>query len=341
MRRNYGCRVTENIKLCNMDALVLENEKLRVTILLDKGSDIIELLYKPKDIDFMWCSPVELHDISNHIVTTGSSLHNYLDNNFGGWQEIFPNGGPEDTYKGCLLGMHGEASIVPWKYDIIKNDINEIKIRLSVTLLRSPFKLEKYITLKQNESNIYFDEKLTNMAAEEMFLMWGHHPTLGLGFIDESCIIETSAKKIITDGPQKDFENQRLEASAEYSWPHKFENGIELNKMPSIDEKVADLFYLKDFSGNAFYRIRNRNKKLSFELNWDSNVMPYAWVWLVAGGSFGYPWYGNTYSLAIEPWTSYPSKGISKAIENGTAMKLKAGEYRDFRMTLKISEIIS
>ena len=35
----------------------MENELLRLTILVGKGTDIIELLYKPKDIDFMWISP--------------------------------------------------------------------------------------------------------------------------------------------------------------------------------------------------------------------------------------------------------------------------------------------
>jgi len=44
---------------------------------------------------------------------------------------------------------------------------------------------------------------------------------------------------------------------------------------------------------------------------------------MVYGGSNGYPWYSNTYSLAIEPWSSYPGLGLSEAIKNNTALKIK------------------
>ncbi len=38
---------------------MLENEKLRVTILVDKGTVVVELLYKPMDVDFSGNSPFE------------------------------------------------------------------------------------------------------------------------------------------------------------------------------------------------------------------------------------------------------------------------------------------
>lgn len=339
MRRNYGCRITENIKIHNMNAIVLENEKLRMIILLDKGADIIELLYKPKDIDFMWCSPVDLHDPSKYITTTASSLHNYLDHNFGGWQEIFPNGGPECTYKGCQLGMHGEASILPWNYSVITDTEEEIVVKLSVKTVRSPFYLEKTLTLKRNEASVYFYEELTNLANEEMALMWGHHPTLGGGFLDDSCLIKTTAKTVFIYGDEKDFSSQRLGPNSEYQWPHvKDINGktLDLSKMVGPNSNVADMIFLKDFEDVASYEVINTNKGVSFALEWDGNVMPYLWMWLVAKGSDGYPWYGNTYNLALEPWTSYPGWGLNEAINNNTALKLKANEKIVFNMKMGI-----
>jgi hypothetical protein len=35
----------------------MENELIRVTVLADKGADIIEFLHKPTDTDFLWRSP--------------------------------------------------------------------------------------------------------------------------------------------------------------------------------------------------------------------------------------------------------------------------------------------
>src|SRR5215204_3592098 len=37
-----------------MRAVFLENEKLRVGVLADKGTDVIEFNYKPRDVDFVW-----------------------------------------------------------------------------------------------------------------------------------------------------------------------------------------------------------------------------------------------------------------------------------------------
>ncbi|WP_304944490.1 aldose 1-epimerase [Vallitalea guaymasensis] len=339
--RNFGCRITEDIKIHDMNSLVMENEKLRITFLLDKGADIVELLYKPKDIDFMWRSPVEFHNPAKCNSTTGSSLHNYLDHNFGGWQEILPSGGPECNYKGAVIGMHGEVSNLPWQYRIIKDTKEEISVMFLVRTVRSPFYLEKTITIKSNESTIYFDETLSNLANEDMELMWGHHPTIGEGFLDESCYIDTSAKKVFTYGEGLDFDTQRLEVNSEHDWPMaKGRDGksIDLSKVPDKNAGTADMLFLKDFGDKAYYSIYSNNKNVGFRLKWDNEIFPYAWIWLVCKGSYGYPWYGNTYNLAIEPWTSYPGAGLTKAIDNGTALKMKAKEKIDFKMQVDIYE---
>ncbi len=50
--RNYGCRICEVIYK-GLKTVFLENEKIRIGILADKGTDIFEFLYEPKEIDFM------------------------------------------------------------------------------------------------------------------------------------------------------------------------------------------------------------------------------------------------------------------------------------------------
>lgn len=157
--RNYGCRITTDVTIKGNNVVIMENQILRVTILVDRGSDIIELLYKPEDIDLMWRSPVRLHRRSEYISSTGNSLGNYLDHNSGGWQEILPNGGSECFYKGACLGMHGEISNIPWEYKVLRDDPEEIVLQCSITTLRSPFRLEKIIRLKENEWTILILKK--------------------------------------------------------------------------------------------------------------------------------------------------------------------------------------
>ncbi|MGI6750052.1 MAG: hypothetical protein ACOX6A_06055 [Atribacter sp.] len=78
--RNYGCRVQEII-WNGFKTLIIENEKLRVSILVDKGTDIFELLYKPMDIDFMWRSPLEVNTLNPNLPTKSfddGKLYGYL-----------------------------------------------------------------------------------------------------------------------------------------------------------------------------------------------------------------------------------------------------------------------
>lgn len=332
--RNFGCRITTDMVIKGNRAVVMENQLLRLTILADRGADIIELLYKPKDMDFMWRSPARLHRKADYISSTGHSLGNYLDHNSGGWQEIIPNGGSECFYKGACLGMHGEISNVPWEYQVIRDDENEITVKFSICTLRSPFRLDKEITLKAYEGIVYLSEKLTNLAEEPMELMWGNHPTVGRPFLDETCIISTNA----VDGftlEHKEFDSQRLKPGSKFLWPQADTSGgiLDFSVVPPADAGTADMIYLAGFPEDAWYCVSSGTYDLSYGMKWDGKRFPYLWMWLVCGGANGYPWYGRTYNLALEPWTSYSPGGLVGAVENGSALFMKPHEVIDTELS--------
>ena len=324
--RNYGCRITDKITINGNRAVVMENQKLRLTFLVDRGMDCTEMLYKPDDIDFMWHSPVSIHKRSEYISTTGDSLGNYLDHNSGGWQEILPNGGGQCFYKGACLGMHGEISNIPWECRILKDTEEEVALKAHITTLRSPFRLEKEISLKNGESAVTIREKITNLAEESMELMWGHHPTVGKPFLDESCQIHTNGTIGFTMD-EMDFETQRVKPGTRFEWPVT-DDETDLSLIPGEKAGTADMLYVTGFPEKAWYRVYNENKGLGYGMSWDSSLFPYMWMWLVCRGAYGYPWYGRTYNLALEPWTSYPSAGLEKAVENGSAFRLQANEEK-------------
>ena len=76
--RNYGCRIREFV-LKDFRAVTLQNEKIVVTILVDKGADVYEFLYKPKDIDFLWKSSVGLRSMKGYQPTIPGKGGNFLD----------------------------------------------------------------------------------------------------------------------------------------------------------------------------------------------------------------------------------------------------------------------
>ena len=114
--------------------------------------------------------------------------------------------------------MHGEISSVPWDCRIIKDSEEEVVLKACITTLRSPFRLEKEISLKRDESAITIRESLTNLAKEPMELMWGHHPTVGKPFLDSSCRIDTNGT-VGFSMDQRDFETQRLKPGTRFEWP--------------------------------------------------------------------------------------------------------------------------
>lgn len=326
--RNYGCRITSDVVIKGNKVVIMENNLLKITILVDRGTDIIELLYKPKDIDFMWRSPVRLHKKSDYMSSNGDSLGNYLDHNSGGWQEILPSGGSQCYYKNACIGMHGEVSNVPWDFQVLCDTEDKITLAVSYTTLRSPFHIKKSITLINNDSTIYIEEELTNLANEQMELMWGHHPTIGEPFLSEHCKISTTAKTMFTLD-REDFETQRLPISTNTNWPNaRGKDGviIDMSLVPPKNNNTADMLYLTNFSECGNYEIINEKLGLSIGMKWDKELFPYLWMWLVCGGSYGYPWYGRTYNLALEPWTSYSPDSLPGAIANNSALVIETQE---------------
>jgi len=88
--RNYGCRIIEFV-YAGYRSVALENEKLRVWIVADKGADIYEFLYKPRDVDFMWRSWTGLRPRDHFAPRSFRSAGAHMDDYEGGWQELFPD----------------------------------------------------------------------------------------------------------------------------------------------------------------------------------------------------------------------------------------------------------
>jgi hypothetical protein len=325
--RNYGCRLTTDGTLKGLRTLVMENQLLRVTVLIDKGTDIYELLYKPQDIDFMWRSPMQLHHPKDFVSATASSLGFFYDHFEGAWQEIVPNFGPPSSYKGAEFGLHGESNLIPWEFRVIEDRPERVSVDFWVRLYRSPFYIQKNLTLEADSCVLQIREFIENEAREEMAVMWGHHPALGEAFLDENCTIDHGYRKSHTQKVLS-FERQRLAVDCEHDWPlAQSISGemIDMSKMPAPESDTADLLYFTE-PESAWYGVTNQHLGLGFGMIWDIKTFPYLWMWQVCGGSYGYPWYGRTYNMALEIVSSPPGNGIASAIQDQTALILTPGE---------------
>jgi len=322
--RNFGCRISDAWTLKGLKTVVMENELLRITILADKGSDVYEFLYKPMDIDFMWRTPFGLRNPNVGHASRGGESGPFLDYYEGGWQEILPSGGAPCEYAGVQYGQHGEVSNLPWDVQIIKDEPEIVSCELKVRALRVPLVLKKTLTLHRGDAKLYIDEILINESPEEIHLMWGHHLTFGEPFLDAECRLDTPAKKILIH-PEGYSDNHRFEPGASFNWPDaKTENGedVSFHDMPSRAKHSEDMSYLLDLQ-EPWYALTHTRKQVGFGLRWSHDIFKYLWYWQVFGGGAGYPWYGRTWNIGLEPWTSMPTNGLAEAVKQGTHMVLK------------------
>jgi len=238
--RNYGCRLNTDYFYKNLRVAVLENEYLKISVLIDKGIDIFEFLYKPKDTDFMWLSPWGIKNPSTFVSTIPSKDGNFMDYYEGGWQEIIPNFGISTQSQGTEQGLHGEISLIPWDYQVMENNVSCISIKFMVRSYRTPLYVEKILTLKSGDPKLYISEKLINEGYTDVDLMWTHHPTFGGAFLDDSVIIDLPKNKIkYVQYPDNAGKYAEIE-DIEVKWPSfKGFSGkiIDFSKSPTIEDE--------------------------------------------------------------------------------------------------------
>ena len=279
----HGCRVSDEWTFRGMRAAILENELLRVVVLLDRGAEIVEFRYKPLDLDPLLRLPVELRNPAYGQPSIGGSGGTYLDYYVGGWQEILPNGGGPVTVKGADYGQHGEVSLMAWSSDVIEDGPERASLRCSVRALRTPLRLERTMTVERGRAVLHLDERLTNEAGEPLDVMWGHHVAFGLPFIRQGATIATSARQIITHGAMPGFEPRRLQVEQTARWPLALaQDGGTLDVSvvpPQAEADGREMAYLTDFDGPAWYAITNRDQGAGFAMRWDGDLFRYLWLW--------------------------------------------------------------
>lgn len=322
--RHYGCRVTDDLVYKGLRTLVLENELIRAGILLDKGADLFEFRYKPTDTDFLWRSPNGLVNPYRLTPTKATADGAFLDSYHGGWQEIFPGGGPAN-YRGAELGLHGEVTHLPWEYDLIEDTPERIAVRLTTNCIRTPFRLERIMRVESGNPALYLEERLTNLSPEPQEFMWGHHPAFGAPFLREGVRLFIPAEQVEVHEPRF-AASGILEPGASFAWPIAPApgGGIDLSRVPGPEAGYSELLYLKDLKA-GWYAVLDPDKEVGIGLAWPKAVFPHLWFWLVYGRAPGFPWWNRTYCIALEPWTSAPNS-LDKAAAMGTQAHIQGGE---------------
>lgn len=297
------CTITDDPKLNGMQVIVLENNLIKISILAGRGSDIFEFVYKPLGIDLMLKLDKDIYNPNQVFSQIRSTENQFEDYYYGGWQEILPNSAPIN-YRGAQLGQHGEVSLIPWSYKIQNDSSEEVSVCLWTRPLRYPILIEKTLTIKRGEAQLFIDERLTNESGTPLHLMWGHHIAFSLPFLSEGATIDTSATQFLAEEGMPD--HRMFLPGQSQSWPMVQSidgNFIDARKLlPASAQPFCDLAYLSNFHKKAYYTLQT--DKMSFTVEWDKQIFKSLWYWQERYATQDAPWWGKTYAVALEPWTS-------------------------------------
>ncbi|MER6574383.1 DUF4432 family protein [Nonomuraea sp. NPDC001023] len=334
MRRNWAARL-RHLTLDGLRAVTLENERLRVTVLPDKGGDVVEFLHKPTDTDFVWLSPQGLRDPRDHRHGAADDVAQFVDHYQGGWQEVFPNGGAPSEYRGARLAQHGEVAGLPWSCEVVADREGEVAVRLGVRTRRLPYRVEKVFRLRAGTAALEVEGRVTNEADLALHAMWGQHIVFGAPFLRAGARIRLpEGVRVIPHAGPIGPAGRRVRAGGPWRWPVVPADGGGETDLSLVPERggPSDIVYLTGFP-EGWYEISG---DIGIRVEWDAALLPYLWMWQELGASTGYPWWGRAYTLGLEPFAGMPTDGLAAAVANGSALSLGPQETKVSRWRAEV-----
>jgi hypothetical protein len=321
-QRNWGARVSE-YELDGLPVVFLENRRLRVGVLAGRGADVFEFLDKRSDVDLCWRSPRGLSNPARYVSTSPDPQSTFLDHYAGGWQEIFPNGGPAATSAEAHYGQHGEVCQLPWDYEVVEDTPQQVAVRFSVRGHKAPVLLERVLRLRQDDPVLEVSERLVNESPIELRAMWGQHIVLGTPYLAPGARIRLpDGVRGIPHPTAVSEHGRRVAPDGEFAWPlatGPTGGDVDLSVVPDAGAP-SEMLYLTGFGDEGSYEVDGGGP--TFRVTWDARVLPYLWLWQELGAGEGHPWYGRAYVMGLEPFSSHPTEGLPAAVENGTALRL-------------------
>jgi hypothetical protein len=289
-----------------MRTIILENDKIRVTILLDYGAKIFEFVLKDRSRDLLYHNPrVEIRT-----PVFGVNVDNWW---HGGIDECIPTGKPS-LYNGEEYPYLGELWSLPWEYTIEEHTPTRLTVRLWRHTIISPLLIERWMSLNSGQSIVEMKHRITNLGFKDFQFLWGIHPGIA---ISKTSRIDLPSCDVIID---ESLPNNRLGSkNTTYKWPYaKTVDGrtVDMRKVLPPESQTLDMHYATNLE-EGWFSVTDTSSKTGIGFVFPKDIFKCIWLWLVYGG-----WRG-LYCVAVEPWTGYPGR-LDEAVRNGMCYNLSA-----------------
>lgn len=286
--------------------LVLENDRLKLTILPEVGGKIYDLILKSSGRNLLWHNP--------RILPQTYPIDGNFDNYWcGGWDEGFPTC-DECDHKGEHYPNLGELRSLRWEVKTAEETEQGATVQLGAYGPINPVQARKTVTLHRGQASLSVRSEITNLGPLPIDFIWGTHPAIEPG--QEALLRIPARTGIVGLASQPSLGSP----GQQYDWPllRTPEGQID---MSLTQPKTAGVFcghYATDLEA-GWYAIEDRDTGEGFLLRFPKEICPYLWMWVVYGGWRGYR------HVIVEPWTSYPVN-LAEAFRQQKHRLLKPGE---------------
>jgi len=299
------CRISDRWTLNGLQVIILENELIRTSLLVDHGARVHEFIYKPLDRDFFWHNP----RIEPRAPVFQADIDAWLS---GGMDEAIPTGHPS-TYRNETYPYIGELWSLRWDYDIQQRGPNEVEVHLWRNAPISPLRVERWMTLRRDEPVVHMRHRITNLSHLPFEFLWGIHPCWDVSpstrfdLPADEMLIEDSAPEARL-GPK----------GTRYTWPYATEastgRAVDMRQMPAPDSGFGEFQFATGLQA-GWLAVTDTKRRAGAGLAFPKEIFKAAWLWTCAGNWRGY------YVGALEAWTGYPQK-LHDAVDHGVYTSL-------------------
>lgn len=337
-QRNWGCRI-HDYTVKGMRLVIMENDLLRIGVLAGKGADIVELNYKPRDVDMIWLNPTGgIRNPVPHATTAPDSQGAFDEIYLGGWQEMFPQALGAQVIDGTPHRYHGEVHSIPWDVTIVEDSPEACEVTFSVRMTTSPCYLERTIRIEAGKAGFQQKQQARNDSPLPTEFRWGHHITFGPPYLGPGSRVSVPEGTMVHALPAGPGYQRRSGEAGSYPWPIAPKTGDDMSVLPERGS-IGEMIFLTGFEpGGAWYEVRPESGGPSCRISWDETTMPVLWYWQEFGNRGGYPWFGRVYTIGLEPNSGMPTTGDGGEFDFGTVLTLEAGESRSFWLNLDVSD---
>jgi galactose mutarotase-like enzyme len=302
-----------------MEAVTIEGDVLRATIIPGLGAKIASLVDKRSDHEWLvgpGSRPVRP-------VPYGAT---WAEHDMSGWDEMFPTINacpyPGPAAPGTPLPDHGEVWSMPWS----RQPAGGGELALGVTGRALPYRLTRTTSVEGSSLRLRYG--IVNLGKEQLSFLWAAHPQF-------TCTAETRIllppevhQVLRVYDPRMGWQPQ----GTPQKWPEALDpdgHPARLDRVGTVSRKDCRKLYLMPGQRENWAGLVDRTSGNWLRLKWDASIVPYLGIWIDEGC------FNTVSTVALEPTTGFYDS-LATAAEAGRVMNVPAQTSKAWEVVVEV-----